>query len=270
MTDTIKKDYLSYSQLALWNGGLGKKQYIVQYFMGIKAPTSPQMMKGSNIHDELPNLLELDENSINEFEYKIEANIGGVKCLGYIDRVDITNGIVYEYKTGKPWTYDAVQNHKQMHMYYLLYKERFGVYPNKVILGHIDMDEGVINETEYVPNQDALDAFIKEVQTTRVDIDIAYDDFISNKDRACAISDRLYELMKIMQELQDEQVVLKNELIAMKPEGYIDDKVNLYAIKKMLVQYPKEYDNELSIIKEKYDSLAIKKEGVSYGIKYAK
>lgn len=266
---TTKKEYLSYSQIALWNGGLGKKEYITQYFMGIKPPTSPQMMKGSNIHDDLPDLLDLDEGTINEFEFKIEANIGGVKCLGYIDRVDFTNGIVYEYKTGKPWAYDAVQNHKQLHMYYLLYKERFGVYPNKVILGHIDIDEGIITETEYVPNQDTLDAFIKEVQTARVDIDKAYNDFINTKDRAGVISDRLYELMQIMQGLQDEQVLLKNELIEMKPEGYVDDRINLYPIRKTILQYPKEYDDELLSIKNKYDNLAIKKEGVSYGIKYA-
>lgn len=268
MTTTIKKDYLSYSQIALWNGGLGKKEYITQYFMDIKPPTSPQMMMGSNIHDDLPDLLELDEDDINEFELKIEAKIEGVQCLGYIDRVDITNGIVYEYKTGKPWTYDAVQNHKQLHMYYLLYKAKFGVYPNKVILGHIDMDEGAITETEYIPDAKNLETFIQEIKDTRAGIDKAYNDFINTKDEARYLSDRLCELMQKMQELEDEQEALKKALIELRPEGYVDDNLNLYTITKTTLKYPKEYDKEVALIKDKYNNLAVKKDSISYGIKY--
>lgn len=268
MNTTIKKDYLSYSQLALWNGGLGKKEYITQYFMGIKPPTSPQMMKGSNIHDDLPNLLDINEDDINEFEFKIEAEIGGVKCLGYIDRVDITNGIVYEYKTGKSWTYDDVQNHKQLHMYYLLYKERFGVYPNKVILGYIDMDEGVITETEYIPDAKKLETFIQEIKDTREGIDNAWVEFINTKDEARYLSDRLCELLLKIQELQDEQEMLKHALIEMRPEGYVDSKINLYTIQKSTVKYPQEYDEEVALIKDKYEPLSVKKDSILYAIKY--
>ncbi len=268
MTATTKKDYLSYSQIALWNGGLGKKEYITQYFMGIKPPTSPQMMKGSNIHDDLPDLLELDEDDINEFEYKIEENISGVNCLGYIDSIDFTNGILYEYKTGKPWTYDAVQNHKQLHMYYLLYKARFGVYPNKVVLGHIDINEGVITETEYVPDVNRLETFIQEIKDTREGIDNAWNDFINTKDEALYISERLCELMHKMQELKDQEDVLRNKLIDIKPEGYTDSNINLYTVKKVATQYPMQYYDEVALIKDKYDSLSVKKDSISYGIKY--
>jgi len=269
MTENIiKKEYLSYSQIALWDGGRGKKEYIAQYFMGIKPPTSPQMMKGSNIHDDLPNLLELNETDINEFEYKIEAKIAGVQCLGYIDRVDITNGILYEYKTGKEWTYEAVQKHKQLHMYYLLYKERFGVYPNKVILGHIDINEGVINEIDYIPDEDKLNAFVDEIKSTRAGIDEAYNDFIDTEDEALYLSECLCELVQKMQELTDEQDALKQALIELRPEGYIDSNLNLYKINKTTFKYPKEYDEEVALIKDKYDVLAVKKDSISYGIKY--
>lgn len=267
-TTITKKDYLSYSQIALWDGGRGKKEYITQYFVGIKQQASPQMMKGSNVHDDLPNLLELDENATNEFEYKIEENIGGVNCLGYIDRVDITNGIVYEYKTGKPWTYDAVQTHKQLHMYYLLYKAKFGAYPKKIVLAHINIDEGVITETEYIPDTKKLETFIQEIKDTREGIDNAWNDFINTKDEALYISERLCELMQKMQELEDEKEALKKALIELRPEGYVDDNLNLYTIAKTTLKYPKEYDEEVALIKDKYDNLAVKKDSISYGIKY--
>ena len=268
MTATTKKDYLSYSQIALWNGGLGKKEYITQYFMGIKPPTSPQMMKGSNIHDDLPDLLELDEDDINEFEFKIEEVISGVNCLGYIDRIDITNGILYEYKTGKEWTYDAVQKHKQLHMYYLLYKAKFGAYPKRVVLGHINMYQGIITETEYIPDKDTLEAFKQEIKDTREGIDEAWDEFISTQDEALYLSERLCELMQKMQELEDEQEALKKALIELRPEGYVDNNINLYTINKTSIKYPKEYDDEVALIKDKYDNLAVKKDSISYGIKY--
>ena len=153
-------------------------------------------------------------------------------------------------------------------MYYLLYKERFGVYPNKVILGHIDINEGVINEIDYIPDEDKLNAFVDEIKSTRAGIDEAYNDFIDTKDEALYLSECLCELAQKMQELTDEQDVLKQELIELMPEGYIDSNLNLYKINKTTFKYPKEYDEEVALIKDKYDVLAVKKDSISYGIKY--
>lgn len=267
MTTTVKKEYLSYSQISLWDGGHGKKEYIKQYFMGIKPPTSPQMHNGSIVHDRLPDMLNLPQNEVNEFEYKIDLDIAGIRCLGYFDRLDFTNKVIYEYKTGKQWTDDAVQNHKQLHMYYLLYLKRFDEEPEKIILAHISSD-CTITEFEYRPDSAKIEAFINEIKEARAGIDEAYDEYMSNKSDVEYISSRLTELAIKIDDLEDEQAVLKNRLIGLYPDGYANDFINLYKINKVSKEYPAEFDDEVASIKDKYANLCIKKETTSYGIKY--
>jgi len=66
-------------------------------------------------------------------EHKIEVTILGVPMLGYLDDFTMENKAIEEYKTGirdkkgkAPWDRVKVRKHKQLPLYTLMVKEKYG------------------------------------------------------------------------------------------------------------------------------------------------
>lgn len=110
------------------------EQWYEKYVLGKKS-TSPEMVFGSKIGK----LLETDPSFLPEIprqkhmEYKFEAEIDGVKLVGFADSFCDEQLILEEYKTGvKPWDQKRADNHGQIDMYlFMLYMSK-GIKPELV------------------------------------------------------------------------------------------------------------------------------------------
>ena len=122
---TGTKDTVSYSALSLWCKD--KNKYREHYYQGAPGFTSPYTVFGSLIHRKV----EHGEIVIPKFphdeyhhERKVEAELGGVNVLGYIDMCHKETHAVVDLKTSKnEWTAATVQKLDQLPLYIALLRE---------------------------------------------------------------------------------------------------------------------------------------------------
>lgn len=134
----LPKTYLSYSSMDLWLRD--KEAYRKRYYEGEPYLDTPYTQFGSKVGEALetgnyfdPILKDVPVYSDPEHELRVE--IGGVPVLGYIDSFDPDTLAILEYKTGirskdgKPtWDRVKVRKHKQLPIYCLLVRKKFGDY----------------------------------------------------------------------------------------------------------------------------------------------
>ena len=149
----LPKNYLSFSQYALWNSSKGS--YRKRYYLNQKPPTTKQMEFGKKI----ARILE-DKNNNLDFvpqypvpEEKIEVEIKGVKLLGFIDTFDPEECKYREFKTGHankagkaPWDKIKVQKHVQLPFYSVLIEEKYSKVCNITHLDWIETEKVSIPE----------------------------------------------------------------------------------------------------------------------------
>lgn len=119
----LPRGYLSWSQYDIWSRS--KEEYKKRYFIGKKPPESMEATFGKKIaklietdptHDEVKDIPRLASP-----EHRIEAEIDGVRVLGFLDSYCPDTGKFLEYKTGrKPWTASRVRKHGQLPFYAML------------------------------------------------------------------------------------------------------------------------------------------------------
>lgn len=138
----LPKEYLSYSQYALWNSN--KDAYRRRYYLNEKSPETAETIFGKKVGrylEELDKTAVTDEereilNKVERYskpEYKIEIDLEGTKLLGYLDSFDPKKKRFLEYKTSHKnkqgedyWTHKKVQNHEQLDFYSLLVEMKHG------------------------------------------------------------------------------------------------------------------------------------------------
>jgi len=134
----FKKRPISWSSISSWN--YSKEQWARKYIDGIIEPANPAMTFGKAVGEELaknPKFLPfVPRYSI--FEHKLEAEIGNIKLIGFLDTYE-PNKAFREYKTHgtTPWTQKRVNSHEQIDMYCLLLYLTEKIKPSDISI-HLD------------------------------------------------------------------------------------------------------------------------------------
>lgn len=170
------RDYLSYSQLRAYESG----QYEKRYLKGIKFSTEhtrfgskvaegledPSQSDLDNIEAVLEKLPELEER-----EKTIETTVDGIRVLGRIDHISLSEREIRDEKTTfKPWTQSKVDKNDQLTFYSMLTRYKYGWIPNTIAIDCLLKGKRVNPET--VEEELWLTGEVKSITTTRSIADI--------------------------------------------------------------------------------------------------
>ena len=152
------REYLSWSQAECWRRGNsnGHYEYFRRYLYGEPLPTTPQMRLGAEMaamleHREVATddpMLEHYRHFMPKYEHveeTVRARYGGVPLLakpdGFtlhgtpsLDPLIIITGVsLGETKTGKSWTQERADEHKQIDLYDIVFWQKYGVIPENTL-----------------------------------------------------------------------------------------------------------------------------------------
>lgn len=199
----LPKEYLSYSQIQLWQND--PERYKEIYFdnrdelrthnagMEYGKVVADALEKGIDTGDLLTDtamfLLPKYDLADKEIRAEMKTKYGWLTLMGRPDSMDSVSKSFYEYKTGKTaWTIPKVQNHLQLHFYAVLIYLAHKVVPPRVSLIWIETEQlgGTIKPTGHVRTYDAIITIKDVIETmalvTRVarEIEIAYAAHVPN------------------------------------------------------------------------------------------
>ena len=135
----LPKGYLSYSAMELWMRD--KEAYRLRYYLGEPYFSTPYTEFGNVIGQALedrnwdhPALAPVKGKVPQQThpEHKIKVEIDGVPIFGMLDDFNLETKFIEEYKTGirnkgkAPWDRVKVRKHKQLTLYTLMVKEKYG------------------------------------------------------------------------------------------------------------------------------------------------
>ncbi len=141
MSDLVlPKGYLSYSAMELWLRD--RPAYRARYYLGEPYLSTPYTEFGNTIGKALEErdwdhpVLAPVRGKVPQGthpEHKLEVEIAGVPILSYLDDFHLQTYAIEEYKTGirdrdgkAPWDRVKVRKHKQLTLYTLMVKEKYG------------------------------------------------------------------------------------------------------------------------------------------------
>lgn len=127
----FSKTHLSYSKINLWQ--YSRRQFVDVYFANAPRFETPELLFGKQFaeklegdHDEVKYVPRLSHS-----EFKVQCDVEGIPCLGFIDSLRADKEAFLEYKTGRvPWDKARVASHLQLDMYSLMLGIMFGVQAN--------------------------------------------------------------------------------------------------------------------------------------------
>jgi hypothetical protein len=126
---------LSYSQLASFE--YSREDWFDNYVLGKRTPPTPEMLIGTKLGD----LIGTDDNPIEglnppgQKEYPVEAELEGIRLVGFIDHFCPNMLVLHENKTSpnkKRWTQRKADEHHQLTMYALMLNMRDGIEPEDI------------------------------------------------------------------------------------------------------------------------------------------
>ena len=164
MTDLLlPKGYLSYSAMELWLRD--REGYRQRYYLKEDWFSTPYTEFGNVVGEALENrdwdypALAPVRGQIPQGthpEHLIEVEINGVPILGKLDDFDLQDFSIEEYKTGirndgkAPWDRVKVRKHKQLTLYTLMVKHKYGTYNPKIKLTWMETEWGrICKEVEF-------------------------------------------------------------------------------------------------------------------------
>lgn len=122
----LPRPYFSYSQAALWYKN--KNAYIQRYFWNEPQKDTEYTIFGRELHERIATDDAFKDIRLPLLEEKVEAEIGGVPVIGYIDALDLDKLILKDYKSSKnEWTQIDVEKLVQLEVYSLLLKKQRNV-----------------------------------------------------------------------------------------------------------------------------------------------
>ena len=128
----------SYYSSFLYN----KEKWFKKYYLGEEQPSSLAMDFGKEIGERLasdPTFMP-EVKRYKHFEQCLQADLGKIKLLGYMDTSDLENKKLREFKTGNnknPWTQKRVDEHGQLTFYALMIYLSLGIKPDDLDI-HLD------------------------------------------------------------------------------------------------------------------------------------
>jgi len=103
-----------------------KDAYIKRYFLNEPQKDTHFTLFGKELHQRIATDDAFKDIRLPLLEEKVEADVGGVKVIGYIDALDLDNLILKDYKSSKnQWTQVDVEKLAQLEVYSLLVKLQF-------------------------------------------------------------------------------------------------------------------------------------------------
>lgn len=137
-----------------------------------------------------------DVPRLGGFQHKFLVKIGKVECIGFSDDINIEKKELIERKTGKSWTQDKANKHRQIDMYASMIYLKYGIKPEdlKISLVWMQTEEQQDFRTDFVKDmkpvifpikktmRDIL-SFMAEVQVVHKEMQ----EFILSKSTACDI-----------------------------------------------------------------------------------
>lgn len=147
----------SYYSSFLYN----KEKWFAKYYGGEEQSSSPAMDFGKEVGERLASdsTFMPEIKRYKHFEQCLEATLGDMKLLGYMDTSDLENKRLREFKTGNnknPWTQKRVDDHGQLTMYALM-----------IYLSHKIKPEELDIHLDWMPTLEAdfssVEAFITEM-----------------------------------------------------------------------------------------------------------
>lgn len=135
------REYLSWSQLDCFERS--PREYILRYVYGDRR-TNPAMELGKRMAEMLEKDTEQDDEQLEFYrtflphypqsEFEIKAEIAGVPLLGKLDGFQEETLEIGEYKTGRNWTQERADSHRQLDFYAMLVWKKYGKLPGKITL----------------------------------------------------------------------------------------------------------------------------------------
>lgn len=136
----LPKPYLSYSAIDLWMRD--KESYRKRYYLHEPYFSTPYTEFGNVVggaleerqwdHPALAPVVGKVPQQTHP-EHRIDVEINGVPVMGFLDDFNLETKAIEEYKTGirdktgkPPWNYVKVQDHKQLDLYSLMVREKYG------------------------------------------------------------------------------------------------------------------------------------------------
>lgn len=135
----LPKKYLSYSAIDLWlrdPDGYRKRYYLNEPYFSTPYTEFGNEVGGALERREwdhpvlIPVVGKVPQGT--HPEHKMEVEINGVPTLGFLDDFTLENKAIEEYKTGirnkgkAPWDRVKVRKHKQLTLYTLMVREKYG------------------------------------------------------------------------------------------------------------------------------------------------
>jgi hypothetical protein len=124
----LPRPSLSYSSLSLWSRDRDK--FRRRYYEGIKEPETVYTLFGKEIHKQIEKDDKYKQFRLPVAEQKMEAEVKGIKIVGYLDTYDPATHFFGDFKTGiaKPdgsprWTQVEVEKTEQLPFYSFLIQE---------------------------------------------------------------------------------------------------------------------------------------------------
>lgn len=169
MTDLIlPKPYLSYSAMDLWLRD--RNAYRLRYYLGEPYISTPYTEFGNVVGGALENrdwdnpVLKPVAGKVpqgNSPEHEINVEVLGVPFFGKLDDLHLDSLAIEEYKTGirdlkghAPWDRVKVRKHKQLPLYALLVRSKFGTYNPDIQLTWMETKWGnICTEVEFGGNK---------------------------------------------------------------------------------------------------------------------
>ena len=126
---------LSFSQLNSWE--YDPSQWYDSYVLNKRTPPTPAMLYGNVVGDSIgtPDSLVPELVTPGVKEYKLTAELDGIKLIGYADAYCPDTLVLHENKTSETkgrWTQGKADKHKQIDMYLLMLYLSEGIPPERV------------------------------------------------------------------------------------------------------------------------------------------
>ena len=132
----LKDRPLSWSAISSFE--YDKEQWARKYLDNIKEPPNPAMLFGHLVGQAIalkhPQAPRVPHGTC--FEYKMEASIGDIPMIGYLDSFEPSVPIMFEYKTHgvNGWDQKRVDEHGQLTMYALFLYLQDKIHPKDLLI----------------------------------------------------------------------------------------------------------------------------------------
>ena len=187
---------LSWSSISSFE--YNKEEWYEKYINGKRGKDTGPLVFGKNVGERLASeqtfLPEVPR--LKEYEHELLVKIGRIQCIGFLDNFDLESKSFAEFKTGKKWTQDKANKHRQIDMYAAMIYLKYNIKPEdlKISLIWLPTEEQQDFRTDFVKDmkpvifpikkttRDIL-AFMAEIQV----IHRQMQEFILSKSTACDI-----------------------------------------------------------------------------------